>query len=101
MEQKNLSPSELCQLIDISEHDLTPEEGWSNALRKFIEESKGCSNAFATSLSKFITSKYEEMENTIQALKLDGGLHGSEQLGYLENVASNISGITSQQLRVI
>ncbi|CAA2978937.1 DNA-directed RNA polymerase III subunit 1 [Olea europaea subsp. europaea] len=99
LEQKNLSPSELCQLIDISEHDLTPEEGWSNALRKFIEESKGCSNAFATSLSKFITSKYEEMENTIQALKLDGGLHGSEQLGYLENVASNISGITSQQLR--
>lgn len=88
-EQITLSPSEICRRTDerLSEHDMTPEGG--------------CSEAFRDSLSKFLKQKcVASLRNTIQNLGIDENQHGQEHCMFLEKICSNISGITSRQLEV-
>ncbi|XP_058109982.1 DNA-directed RNA polymerase III subunit 1 isoform X4 [Magnolia sinica] len=81
----SLSPSEIFKAADdrLSKHDVTPEGG--------------CSAAFKESLSDFLKKSVVALRKTRRELGLDEDKVGEH---VLENVAANISGITSQQLQV-
>ncbi|KAE9463493.1 hypothetical protein C3L33_04598, partial [Rhododendron williamsianum] len=87
-EQKSLSPSEIIEQSNkrLSERDMTPDGG--------------CSDAFKTSLSEFIQECNTRLRSTRKALKLDDEQVEEENRNILENVAQNISGVTSKQLQV-
>ncbi|KAI8573806.1 hypothetical protein RHMOL_Rhmol01G0304200 [Rhododendron molle] len=87
-EQKSLSPDEIIEQSNkrLSERDMTPDGG--------------CSDAFKTSLSEFIQECNTRLRSTRKALKLDDEQVEEENRNILENVAQNISGVTSKQLQV-
>ncbi|KAF7153706.1 hypothetical protein RHSIM_Rhsim01G0223300 [Rhododendron simsii] len=87
-EQKSLSPSEIIEQSNkrLSERDMTPDGG--------------CSDAFKTSLAEFIQECNTRLRSTRKALKLDDEQVEEENRNILENVAQNISGVTSKQLQV-
>ena len=58
-----------------------------------------CLAAFAESIRNFIKKKGPS--SVREKLKLGEGGHSEEDRHYLENVASNISGITQRQLMVL
>lgn len=88
-EQKSLSPSEIIEQSNkrLSERDMTPDGG--------------CSDAFKTSLSEFIQECNTRLRSTRKALQLDDEQVEEENRNILENVAQNISGVTSKQLQVL
>ena len=84
-----MSPSEIIEASNerLSKHDMTPDGG--------------CSDAFKESLSKFIEECSERLECTRKMLTLTVEQVEGENLNVLENVAQNISGVTSRQLQVL
>ncbi|CAL5419427.1 unnamed protein product [Camellia sinensis] len=87
-EQKSSSSSEILKLSNerLSKYDMTPDGG--------------CSDAFKESLSEFIQECSRRLKRTRKALKLDDEQVEGENCNILENVAQNISGVTSRQLQV-
>ncbi|XP_019198099.1 PREDICTED: DNA-directed RNA polymerase III subunit 1-like isoform X2 [Ipomoea nil] len=88
-EEKSLSSSEIQQVMHkrLSEHDMTPDGG--------------CSNAFCKSLEEFIENNcVASLEKTRKDLKLDGEHNAGEDLDALESITLNISGVTRKQLQV-
>lgn len=87
-EQKSSSPSEILELSNerLSKYDMTPDGG--------------CSDAFKESLSEFVQECSRRLKRTRKALKLDAEQVEGENCNILENVAQNISGVTSRQLQV-
>ncbi|XP_027150331.1 DNA-directed RNA polymerase III subunit 1-like isoform X1 [Coffea eugenioides] len=88
-DQKSLSPSDICKKTDerLSERDMTPEGG--------------CSEAFRDSLSKFLKVKcVQNLEKTIESLKAQEDQQEEDHNSSFENISSNISGFTSRQLEV-
>ncbi|KAH7650983.1 DNA-directed RNA polymerase protein [Dioscorea alata] len=83
-----LSPSEISEIVDsrFSKYDVSPEGG--------------CSSAFKKSLSDFLNNRVAAFKKTRSALQLDENYVGSRNSNKIENVAANISGITSKQLMV-
>ncbi|KAK9279694.1 hypothetical protein L1049_013374 [Liquidambar formosana] len=82
-----LSPKEIKEETEkrLSKHDMTPEGG--------------CSEAFKGSLLVFLEEYKKRVEGTRKALGLDvERVEGKIEV--LENVAQNISGVTSKQLQV-
>lgn len=60
----------------------------------------GCSSAFKKSLSDFLNNRVAAFKKTRSALQLDENYVGSRNSNKIENVAANIAGITSKQLKV-
>ncbi|KAL8485814.1 hypothetical protein ACS0TY_027920 [Phlomoides rotata] len=105
MEQKSLTIEEIKIIVDeIIEKKLfksteTSEEGYSQSSPTSLDTTseEGCLESFANSLRNFIEKKYP---SSTLMLKLNEEQLSGEERGYLENVASNISGTTRQQLVV-
>nr|GMD70111.1 endoribonuclease Dicer homolog 2-like [Ipomoea batatas] len=88
-EDKGLSPSEILQVVNkrLSEHDMTP--------------SGGCSEAFCESLKEFLQNEsITSLERTRRNLKLDAEHNAADNCEALESIALNISGVTHKQLQV-
>lgn len=105
MEQKSLNIEEIEEAVDeiigkqLTESTATPDEESSQALSSSDTPTKeGGMGSFGNSLRTFIQKKYP---NSALMLKSGEKKHACEDQGYLEKVASNICGITRQQLMVI
>ncbi|KAL9172058.1 hypothetical protein ABFS82_03G020500 [Erythranthe guttata] len=102
VEQKSLSIEEIDKTMDeiigdrLSESTGTPE-GESSQAFSASSNKEGGMETFDNSLRKFIQKKYP---NSDLMLKLNGKEHSDEDKGYLEKIASNICGVTRQQLMV-
>ncbi|KAA8544667.1 hypothetical protein F0562_019486 [Nyssa sinensis] len=85
-EQASIFPSQIDEVIKerFSKHDMTPEGN--------------CSKAFRDSLSDFIKNSSKRLKSTRMALELDEEQIMKEKSN-LENIAKNISGVTSRQLQ--
>ncbi|KAL3647246.1 DNA-directed RNA polymerase III subunit 1 [Castilleja foliolosa] len=104
MEQKSLTIEEIEKLFDeiiekrLLKSKTAPEGGSAQDVTSLDMLSKeGCVEAFESSLRNFLKKKYPSSALT---LKLNESPHSEEDRFCLENVASNISGITRQQLAV-
>ncbi|XP_010265589.1 PREDICTED: DNA-directed RNA polymerase III subunit 1 [Nelumbo nucifera] len=84
----SLCPSEIVKILDdrISRYDMTPDGG--------------CSSAFKKLLVDFIQNRISILRNTRKALGLDEEYAKKDNSDILEHIAANISGITTQQLKV-
>lgn len=103
MEQKSLTIEEIKKIVDeIIEQRLfkytETSEGESFPTKLDTPSEGGCLESFANSLRSFIEKKYP---SSSLMMKLNEEQLSGEDRGYLENVVSNISGITRQQLVVI
>ncbi|KAK3012475.1 hypothetical protein RJ639_007986 [Escallonia herrerae] len=87
-EDAGMSLSEFLEVVDrrLSKHDMTPEGALSEAFR--------------SSLLNFVESCAKKSQETRNSLKLDEGKLAGEDLKHLENIALNVSGVTSRQLEV-
>ncbi|KAI3468843.1 hypothetical protein Pfo_025506 [Paulownia fortunei] len=105
IEHESLNTEDIEKILDeiiekrLSKSTTSPEGGCSQAFPSSSDtpSKEGCLEAFENSLRNFIKKKYP---SSILTLKLNERQHSEEDRGYLENVASNISGITRQQLMV-
>ncbi|XP_047946295.1 DNA-directed RNA polymerase III subunit 1-like [Salvia hispanica] len=104
-EQKSLTIDEIEKIVEetverrLVKSSMTPEGGSSESSLSLDTAYKDeCLAAFAESISKFI--KQKEPSSICKKLKLSEGRHSEEDRRNLENVASNISGITQRQLMV-
>ncbi|KAK2985575.1 hypothetical protein RJ640_025008 [Escallonia rubra] len=87
-EDAGMSLSEFLEVVDrgLSKHDTTSEGALSEAFR--------------SSLLNFVESCAKKSQETRSSLKLDEGKLAGEDLKHLENIALNVSGVTSRQLEV-
>ncbi|KAK6137583.1 hypothetical protein DH2020_028663 [Rehmannia glutinosa] len=106
IEQKSLTTEEIEKILDeiiekrLSKSTTTREEGFAHNFASSSDtpsNKEGCLEAFQNSLRNFIMKKYP---SSILMLKSNERQHSEEDRSCLENVASNISGITRQQLIV-
>ncbi|XP_024535104.1 DNA-directed RNA polymerase III subunit 1 [Selaginella moellendorffii] len=76
---------------------LPPSELWKIVESKFSQDGSECSMAFLDSLRKFLRKEFDTISSTRKRLSLP-----LEDFGNLddENVAANVSGLTSRQLEV-
>ncbi|KAK3012631.1 hypothetical protein RJ639_008587 [Escallonia herrerae] len=87
-EDAGMSVSEFLEVVDrrLSRHNTTSEGALSEAFRN--------------SLLNFVESCAKKSQETRNSLKLDEGKLAGEDLKHLENIALNVSGVTSRQLEV-
>ncbi|KAL1546842.1 DNA-directed RNA polymerase III subunit 1 [Salvia divinorum] len=104
-EQKSLTTDEIDKIVEntierrLVKSSMTSEGGSSESSLSLETASKDeCLAAFAESICNFIKKKGPS--SVREKLKLSEGRYSEEDRRYLENVASNISGITQRQLMV-
>lgn len=83
-----LSPTEISKIVNdrLAKHDMSPEGG--------------CSAAFNKLLSDFVHKRAAALANIRKSLQLDEAVVEEKHSTALENIAANISGISSRQLEV-
>ncbi|TQD75003.1 hypothetical protein C1H46_039471 [Malus baccata] len=83
-----LSPEEVSEIVSsrLSKHDMTPDGG--------------CAAGFKTSLEKFLDKFVKTFRETHETFVLDQNPAWKEKSATLDKIVQNISGVTSQQLKV-
>lgn len=84
-----MSPEEVSEIVSsrLSKHDMTPDGG--------------CAAGFKTSLEKFLDKFVKTFRETHETFVLDQNTAWKEKSATLDKIVQNISGVTSQQLKVL